>query len=249
MNGKGAADGSDAVAHVAQSGPARRPVGVKPAAGVADREMQSLGGIPGTHGNLGRSGVLGCIVDRREAGEVDRALDLGPAAAYPACRHRDRRRPRDGWRRLVPHPVLRRPASAGRHHARTRGPPRWPAGPPLRTRSTPRWRPCRRALGSSQQRARVVSGARSDVAELRRGGLARCADDRRQRQRARGAPTPTGVPATETPTKRGAVGRRAPPRAARSPSLRRSSGHRIGHRDRRADRRVPAQGLEHEHLD
>ena len=31
-----------------------------------------------------RSGVLGCVVDRREAGEVDRALDLGPAAAYPA---------------------------------------------------------------------------------------------------------------------------------------------------------------------
>ena len=52
--------------------------------------MQRLGGIPGTHGNLRRSGVLGCIVDRREAGEVDRALDLGPAAAYPACRNRDR---------------------------------------------------------------------------------------------------------------------------------------------------------------
>ena len=36
-------------------------------------------------------GIVGCIVDRREAGEVDRALDFGPAAAYPACGHRDRR--------------------------------------------------------------------------------------------------------------------------------------------------------------
>ena len=57
---------------------------------VADREMQRLGGIPDTDGNPRRSGVLGCIVDRREAGEIDRALDLGPAAAYPARRHRDR---------------------------------------------------------------------------------------------------------------------------------------------------------------
>ncbi len=35
--------------------------------------------------------MLGCIVDRRKAREVDRALDLGPAAADPARRYRDRR--------------------------------------------------------------------------------------------------------------------------------------------------------------
>lgn len=51
-------------------------------------------------------------------------------------------------------------------------------------------------------------------------------------------------------TERGssAVARRAPLRAARSPSLRLSSGHRIGHRDRRAIPRVPAQRLEDERL-
>src|SRR5689334_17491706 len=81
VDGQDAADGGDAVVHVAQSGSARRPVAVIPEAGVADREMHRFGGIPGTHRNLSRSGVLGCIVDRRQAGEVDRALDVGPAAA------------------------------------------------------------------------------------------------------------------------------------------------------------------------
>jgi len=90
VDSQGAADGSDAVVHVAQSGPGRRPVWVKPAARVADREMQRLGGIPGMDGKPRRSGVRGCIIDRREAREVDRALDLGPAAAYSASGHRDR---------------------------------------------------------------------------------------------------------------------------------------------------------------
>jgi hypothetical protein len=55
-------------------------------------------------------------------------------------------------------------------------------------------------------------------------------------------------PATKTSTTGRAVGLRAPPRAAQSACLRGSFGHRIGHPDRRTDRRVPARWLERERL-
>jgi len=73
--------------------------------------------------------------------------------------------------------------------------------------------------------------------------------DRRRRQRARGSPTPDGsIRARDCNEAPGCW----PPSAAEGSAvswLRRSSGHRIGHRDRRADRSAPAQRLEHAHLD
>jgi hypothetical protein len=61
--------------------------------------------------------------------------------------------------------------------------------------------------------------------------------------------SPGGSTARATQAERRAVGRRTRPRAAWSPWLRGSSGRRIGHTDRWADRGVPARRLGQERLD